>query len=165
MGAPRNVGKGLVDGNPLDEWREIIEHLDGGIAQPLVLLEMAADKDQLRTELARPPSRHAAADPEGPGFVRSGKHDPPADGDRLAAQRWVEQLLDRGIESIQVRMEDGGCRFHHNQSPTNIPAADYNCLDRLRTNRSGGARFGRRRTLQCIHVRTPAAPYENKQGT
>ena len=117
MGAPRDVGKGLVDGNPLDEGREIIEHLDGGIAQPLVVLEMAADKDQLRTELARPPSRHAAADPEGLGFVRSGKHNPTADGDGLAAQRRVEQLLDRGIEGIQVRMEDGGCRFHPDRSP------------------------------------------------
>ena len=35
--------------------REIIEHLDGRIAQPLVFLEMAADENQLRTELARPP--------------------------------------------------------------------------------------------------------------
>ena len=112
MGAARDVGKGLVDGNPLDEGREIAEHLDGGVAQPLVVLEMAADKNELRTELARPPSRHAAADPEGLGFVGSGKHDPAADGDRLAAQRRVEQLLDRGIEGIEVRMEDGGCRFH-----------------------------------------------------
>ncbi len=57
MGATRNVGEGLVDGDSLDERREIVEHLDGGIAQPLVVREMATDKDQLRTELARPPSR------------------------------------------------------------------------------------------------------------
>ena len=69
MGAPRDVGKGLVDGNPLDQRREIIEHVDGSITQPLVILEMAADKDQLRTKLARPPSRHAAADSKGLGFV------------------------------------------------------------------------------------------------
>ncbi len=73
---------------------------------------MAADKDQLRTELARPPSRHAAADSEGLGFVRSGEHDPAADGDRLAAQGRVEKLLDRGVEGIEVGMEDRGCRFH-----------------------------------------------------
>ena len=117
MGAARDVGKGLVDGNPLDEGREIVDHLDGGVAQPLVVLEMAADKNELRTELARLPSRHAAADPEGLGFVRSGKHDPATDGDGLAAQRRVEQLLDRGIEGIQVRMEDGGCRCHPDRSP------------------------------------------------
>jgi hypothetical protein len=44
MGAGRDVGKGLVDGNPLDEGREIVDHLDGSIAQPLVVLEVAADK-------------------------------------------------------------------------------------------------------------------------
>jgi hypothetical protein len=33
---------------------------------------------------------------------------PTADGDGPAAQGRVEQLLDRGIEGIQVRMEDGG---------------------------------------------------------
>ena len=112
MGAARHVGKGLVDGDPLDQRREIAEHLDRGIAQPLVLLEMAADENQVRTELARPPSRHAAAHPEGLGLVGSGEHDPAADGDRLAAQRRVEQLLDRGVEGVEVRMEDGGCRFH-----------------------------------------------------
>ena len=117
MGAAGDVGKRLVDGNSLDERREIIEHVDGGIAQPLVVLEMAADKDELRTEFARLPSRHAAADSEGPGFVRSRKHDPAADGDGLAAQGRVEQLLDRGIEGVKVCMEYGGCRFHPNRSP------------------------------------------------
>src|SRR6266481_9525762 len=78
---------------------------------------MAVDKSELRTELAGLPSRHAAADPESPGFVRSGKHNSTTDGDRLAAQRRVEQLLDRGIEGIQVCMEDGGYRFHPDRSP------------------------------------------------
>ena len=112
MGAARDVGKGLVDGNPLDEGREIADHLDGGVAQPLVFLEMPADKGELRTEFARLPSRHAAADPEGLGFVGSGKHNPATDGNGSAAQRRVKQLLYGGIEGIQVRMEDGGCRCH-----------------------------------------------------
>jgi hypothetical protein len=71
----------------------------------------------LRTEFARLPSRHAAADPEGPGFVGSGKHNPTTDGNGSAAQRRVKQLLYGGIESIQVRMEDGGCRGHPDRSP------------------------------------------------
>jgi hypothetical protein len=79
---------------------------------------MAADKSELRTEFPRLPSRHAAADPEGLGFVRSGKHNSTTHGDGLAAQRRVKQLLYRGIESIQVRMEDGGCRCHPDRSPT-----------------------------------------------
>src|SRR5258706_6372035 len=117
MGAARDVGKGLVDGNPLDEGREIADHFDGGVAQPLVFLEMPADKGESRTEFARLPSRHAAADPEGPGFVRSRKHNPTTDGNGFATQRRVKQLLYGGIEGIQVRMEDGGCRCHPERSP------------------------------------------------
>jgi Amidase len=41
--------------NPLDQRREITQHFDRGVAQPLVFLEMAGDKSELRTELARPP--------------------------------------------------------------------------------------------------------------
>src|SRR6516164_100369 len=120
MGAARDVGESFVDGNPLDEGCEIVDHLNGGIAQPLVVLEMAVDKNELRTEPARLPSRHAAADPEGLGFVRSGKHNPATDGDGLAAQRRVEQLLDGGIEGIQVCMEDAGYGFHPNRSLATI---------------------------------------------
>src|SRR5262249_38530113 len=56
VGASRNVSKGLVDGNPFDERSEIIKHIDGSIAQPLVIVEMPADKDQLRTQLTSPAS-------------------------------------------------------------------------------------------------------------
>src|SRR6266446_6472327 len=75
---------------------------------------MAVDKSELRTELARVPSRHAAADSEGLGFVRSGEHNPATDGDGFAAQRRIEKLLDRGVEGIKVRMEDGGHTCHRN---------------------------------------------------
>jgi hypothetical protein len=108
MGAARDIGKRFVDRDPLDEWRVITQNLDRGIAQPLVLREMAADKSQLRTELARSSSCHTATDSEGPGFVRSGEHNPTAHSDRPAAQRRVEQLLDRGIEGVQIRVEDRG---------------------------------------------------------
>jgi hypothetical protein len=94
MGATSNVGEGLVDRDPLDERREIVEHLDGCIAQPLIFRKMATDKDQLRTELARPPPRHACVDSVGLGFVRRGEHHAATDSDRLAAERRVKQLLD-----------------------------------------------------------------------
>jgi len=116
MDGTRDVGKRLVNGNPLDERGEIAQHLDGGVAQAFVVLEMAVDKRELRTELARLPSRHPAADPEGLGFVRRGKHNPAANGDRLATQRRIEQLLDRGVEGVQVRVEDRGYRFHPDSS-------------------------------------------------
>jgi hypothetical protein len=53
VGVSRNVSKGLVDGNSFDERSEIIKHIDGSIAQPLVILKMSADKDQLRTQRNR----------------------------------------------------------------------------------------------------------------
>src|SRR5262249_38943992 len=102
MDGTRHIGKGLVDGNPLDERGEITQHLHGAGAQPLVVLEMPADKSELRAKLARVPSRHPAANPEGLGFIRSGKHDLVTNGDRLVTQRGVEQLLDRGVERVEV---------------------------------------------------------------
>src|SRR5262249_29753692 len=81
----------------------------------------AGDKSELRTEFARPPPRHPASDPEGLGFIRSGKHNPATNGNRPAEQRWVEQLLDRGVEGVQVRMEDSGYRFHPNGSLPRFP--------------------------------------------
>src|SRR4029077_13911204 len=117
MRAARNIGKRLVDGDPLDKGREVIEHRDGGIAQPLVILEVATDKSQLRAKLARPPARHAAAYSEDLGFVRSGKHNTAADRHGPAAQRRVKQLLDGGVEAVQVSVEDGGCGCHPDRSP------------------------------------------------
>src|SRR5207248_1789529 len=110
--AAGDVRESLVDRDAFDERREITDDLYGGVTQPLVLFEMAADKNELRTKLACPPSRHPAMDSEGLGFVGGGKHDPAAHRDRLAAQRGVEQLFDRGIERIQVRVENGGGCFH-----------------------------------------------------
>jgi hypothetical protein len=49
----------------------------------LVFLEMSAHKSELRAEFARSPTWHPSADPEGPGFVRSGKHDATTDRDGL----------------------------------------------------------------------------------
>ena len=52
--------------------------------------------------------------PEGLGLIGRRKHNPAPDGDRLAAQRRLEQLLDRCVESIEIRMKDGGCGCHLN---------------------------------------------------
>jgi hypothetical protein len=55
-------------------------------------------------------------DPESLGFVRSSEHNPAANGDRPATQRRIEQLLDRGVEGVQVRMEDRRYPFHPDSS-------------------------------------------------
>src|SRR6516164_2305010 len=108
MRAAGNVGEGLVDGDALDGRREIAQDGDGGIAEPLVFVEMSADKNEVGTELPRTPSRHAASYAEGPRFVRGREHHATAHRNRLAAQARVEQLFDRRIEGVEVRVENGG---------------------------------------------------------
>ena len=110
MRAPGNVGEGLVDGDALDGRREIAQDSDGGVAEPLVFVEMSADKHEVGTELPRAPSRHAASYAEGPRFVGGREHDAAADRNRLAAQARVKQLFDRRIKGVEVRVENGGCR-------------------------------------------------------
>ena len=48
-----NIGKGLVDRDPLHQRREVVEDGDRRVAEPLVLLEMAADEDEVRAKLLR----------------------------------------------------------------------------------------------------------------
>ena len=85
---------------------------DGGVAEPLVFVEMSADKHEVGTELLRAPSRHAASYAEGPRFVGGCEHDAVADRNRLAAQARVKQLFDRRIKGVEVRVENGGCGTH-----------------------------------------------------
>jgi len=83
---PSDIGEGLIDRKSFDEGSVIAHHIDGGVTQPFVLLEVAADETKLRTELAGPSPRHATPDSESLCFIRSGEHNSAADGNRLAAQ-------------------------------------------------------------------------------
>src|SRR6185503_12021383 len=113
MRAPGNVGEGLVDGDALYVRREIAQDSDGGVAEPLVFVEVSADKHEVGTELPRAPSRHAASYAECPRFVGGREHHAAADRNRLAAQARVKQLFDRRIKGIEVRVENGGCGTHY----------------------------------------------------
>src|SRR5512134_3221580 len=113
MRAPCYVGEGLVDGDALDGRREIAQDADGGVAEPLVFVEMSADKHEVGTELPRAPSRHAASYAEGSRFVGGRENDSATDRNRLAAQARVEQLFDRRIKGVEVRVENRGCGTHH----------------------------------------------------
>src|SRR4026208_1636076 len=106
---PGNVGESLVDGDALDGRREIAQDSDGGVAEPLVFVEMSADKHEVGTELPRAPSMHAASYAESARFVGGPEHDAAADRNRLAAQARVEQLFNRRIKGVEVRVKNGGC--------------------------------------------------------
>jgi hypothetical protein len=105
MRAPGNVGEGLVDGDGLDGRREIARDGDGGVTEPLILVELPADEDEIGTELPRAPSRHAAADAEGPCVV-GGRQNAAADRNRLAPQAGVEQLFDGRAKGVEVRVKN-----------------------------------------------------------
>src|SRR5436190_23697720 len=105
MRASRNVGEGLVDGDALDGRREIAQDCDGGVAEPLVFAEMPVDKHEVWTELPRAASGHAASHAESPRLIGGREHDAAADRNRLAAQARVEQLFDRRVEGVEVRVE------------------------------------------------------------
>src|SRR5262249_41555827 len=107
MCASGHVGEGLVDGDALDGRREIVQYADGGVAEALVFSEMSAHKHQVGTELPRAASRHAASDAEDPRFVGGRQHDSAPDRNRPAAQARVEQLFDRRVKGVEVRVENG----------------------------------------------------------
>ena len=103
-----DVGESLVDRDPLDQRREVAQYPDRGVAEPLVLLEVPADEDQVGAKLSRPPTRHAAVDTEGLRFVGRREHHAAPDCDRLPLEGRVEHLLDGGVERVQVRVKDRG---------------------------------------------------------
>src|SRR5687767_3870788 len=105
MRAPCHVGEGLVDGDALDGRCEIAQDADGGVAEPSVFVEMAANKHEVVTKLPRAPSRHAASYAEGPRFVGGREHDAAADRNWFAPQPRVKQLFDRRIKGVEVRVE------------------------------------------------------------
>ena len=139
MRAPCNVGEGLVDGDALDGRREIAQDSDGGVAEPLVFVEMSADKHEVGTELPRAPSRHAASYAEGPRFVGGRENDAAADRNRLAAQARVKQLFDRRIKGVEVRVENGGCGPSRDSAITPTTAQTRVATRRVPVRRPGAA--------------------------
>ena len=59
-----DVDEGLVDRDLLHGRRDVVEDGHRGVAEALIVAEMAADKDELRTQLSGLSTRHAAADTE-----------------------------------------------------------------------------------------------------
>jgi hypothetical protein len=140
MRAPRDVGEGLVDRQPLHQRRELAEDGDGSVAEAPIVAEVPADEDELRAQLARPQAGHAAAHAEGPGLVGRREHHAAPDGDRPAPQARIEQLLDRGVEGVQVGVQDGGPRLH---DVTTIPRP-HRCLVLFMFLSLGGSQVGLR---------------------
>jgi hypothetical protein len=106
--AAGNVGESLVDRDPLDRRGEVAQYPDGGVSEPLVLLEVSADEHQAGAKCSRLPTRHAAVHAERLRFIGRRQHHAAPYRDRLPSEGRIEHLLDRGVESVQVCMNDGG---------------------------------------------------------
>ena len=101
-----DVEERLVNRDAFNQRREVVKDRHDLIAEALVLVKVAADEAQGRTQLAGSASRHPAADAERARFVRGGQHDATADRDRNPAQGRVEELLDGRIERVEVSVQN-----------------------------------------------------------
>ena len=64
--------------------------------------------DRVRTQPQRLPRVHGSADTERLGFVTGRQHHPAAHDDRFAAQPRLITLFDRGVERVEVGVQDRG---------------------------------------------------------
>ena len=64
---------------------------------------------------------HGRVHPEGLGLVAGREHHPASDDHRATAQRRVVALLDRRVEGVGVRVQDGAFLGHRSML---VPSAD-----------------------------------------
>ena len=116
---PGDVEKRLVDRDRLDGRREPPEDRHHLAARLLVAAAVDWQEDPLGAQAAGGPQRHRRVDAELAGLVACGTDDAPlvgsaaTDDHRLAAERRVVALLDRGEERIEVDVEDRQGRGAH----------------------------------------------------
>ena len=101
-----DVEERLVDGDALDPGSEVVKDGHDLVAELLVAVEVATDEGEVGAEFAGRPPGHAAAHAVLSGFVGGGEHDATPDRDGPAPQRRVQQLLHRGVERIEVGVQD-----------------------------------------------------------
>ena len=107
-----NVEERLVDRQPFDERRRVLEHLEHRLARLRVRGHPRRDHDRVRAQPPGTPAAHRRADAERLGLVARGEHDPAADDHRPAAQARIVPLLDRREERVEVGMEDRRLDVH-----------------------------------------------------
>ena len=101
-----DVEERLVDREPLDDRRGILEDAEDRLARLHIRGEPRRDDDRVRAETARDRAAHRGADAECLRLVARGEDDSGADDDRAAEQPRLVTLLDRGEERVEIGMED-----------------------------------------------------------
>jgi hypothetical protein len=101
-----NVEEGLVDRQSLDERRRVVEDAVHGLARLGIRRHARRNDDCLR---AQPPClrlAHRGVDAVRLGLIAGSEDDAAADDHRPAAQTRVVPLLDRGVEGVDVGVQD-----------------------------------------------------------
>ena len=102
---PAHIEERLVDRQPLDDGRGVLEHGEHRAARLRVRLVARPDDDRVGAEPSRLPPAHRRPDAVRLRFVARREHDAAADDDRPASQPRVVPLLDRGEERVSVGMQ------------------------------------------------------------
>lgn len=103
---PTDVEECLVYGDLFDIGCEPFEDLHHLVRVLQVALERPGYDLQLRAQAARLVGGHRRSHAEGTSLVAGGEDHPRPHRHRDSAERWVEELLDGGVERIQIGVED-----------------------------------------------------------
>ena len=122
---PAHVEERLVDRQPLDRGRELVEDAVGRLACLGVGGEPWGDHDGVGTQPAGGPAAHRRSHPERAGLVAGRQHHPAADDHRAPAKGRVVSLLDRRVERVEVGVQDAGRGSHRTYVRT--PRPQSNC--------------------------------------
>ena len=109
---PADVEERLVDRQPLDQRRRVVEDLEDGLAGVGVGVHARPHDDGLRAEPARLPRAHRGPHPVCLGLVARREHHARPDDHGAAAQAGIVTLLDRCVERVQVGVQDRGLVRH-----------------------------------------------------
>jgi hypothetical protein len=112
---PGDVEKRLVDRQWLDQRGGVPKDLENRPAGLRVRRHSGRHHDRLRAQRRGLTSAHRGAYPVRLGLVAGGKHDAAAHDHRAAAQRGVVTLLYRGVERIEVGVQDAGRRSRRHE--------------------------------------------------
>ena len=101
---PPDVEERLVDRESLDQRGGPLENGEYGLARLCIRRHPRRHEDRPRAQRPRPRAAHRRPDSARLGFVAGGEHDSAADDHGTTSQAGIVSLLDRGIESVEVRM-------------------------------------------------------------
>ena len=109
---PADVQERLVDGEPLDVRRGVVEDGEHRLARLAVGLHPRLDDDRLRAQASRLCLAHRRPHAVRLRLVAGREYDASPDDHGATAQCWVVALLDRRVEGVSVGVQDRAVARH-----------------------------------------------------